>query len=652
MASTPPRAVKTYGRRGKTRLVHGKSVASNAEKLWRRMLQESPQVKQAKAQAVPAASPVPYPLSSNCQPPLGESSHSRSGDQSTLNSLDQLSGEPGSSAQGLRNDTSSVMGVPRPASPALTLSPLTVASPSDAEWDAEGDVNRSFLLAADQAVDNQSLGDPLDLSDAMDGRSLLPDDSLTDPNLEFVGSSFASSHSTRQAVDAMEKALVSQLSQLDLASPVLDPLIAHGSWAASDDDSGCSLFDADDSQLGSPKAAAAIKPAEPTGLLPLEHYIPRRTVRRDHMMALCEQCDPLPLYGILGNDFATRGRKLGESTFSEVFLGPCRLSPAQTLAETVIKIIPFGGGNRYRVNCQRQAAFRDVYQEMCVGRLLSDWPQYRPQLTTDQIELTWNFIQVHRVAICQGTYPQVLLNHWDAWKLGPFNVCENDRPDFFPDNQLYAVQALAHAGTTVANFEFQSLAQVQSLLGQLIHTLAIAEHELKFEHRDLHWDNVMLAPTSRTMATYIVYDEPGSTYRTVNVPTAGLHVNIIDYTFSRLETDPSHVFYVDIKDKDMFAGTGDRQFDVYRDMQTANGGDWRTFNPRSNAMWLAYLVDKLLTAKPCATFAMTDVLHPNYRHDGDRLCAELAQCPSMVHLAQSSVLASYFVLPLETHWVA
>ncbi|KAJ1985132.1 hypothetical protein H4R34_000209 [Dimargaris verticillata] len=649
MTSTPPRAVKTYGRRGKTRLVHGKSVASNAEKLWRRMLQESPQVKQAKVQAATATLPMSYPLSSNRQPLPEESSPLRRADKNAVDSLDQPTSEPGLPAQGLRQDTSSVVGVPRPASPALTLSPLTVASPSDAEWDTEGDANRSFLLAADQAVDCQSVGDPLDLSDAMDGRSLLPDDSLTDPNLEFVGSSFASSHGTRQAIDAIEKALTSQLSQLDLASPVLDPLIAHGSWAASDDDSGCSLFDADDSQLESPKLTAMAKLAGTASLLPLEHYVPRRTVRRDHMMALCEQCDPMPLPDILGDDFATRGRKLGESTFSEVFLGPCRLSSTHILAETVIKIIPFGGGNRYRVNCQRQAAFRDVYQEMCVGRLLSDWPQYRPRLATDQTELTWNFIQVHRLAICQGTYPEVLLNHWDAWKLGPLHVCENDRPDFFPNNQLYAVQALAHAGTTVANFEFQSLAQVQSLLGQLIHTLAVAEHELKFEHRDLHWDNVMLAPTSRTTATYRVPDQPDSTHRIVKVPTAGLHVNIIDYTFSRLETDPNHVFYVDIKDKDMFAGTGDRQFDVYRDMQTANGGDWHTFNPRTNAMWLAYLVDKLLTAKPCGMFAMTDLLHPNYRRDGSRLCAELAQCPSMAHLAQSAVLASYFILPLETH---
>jgi hypothetical protein len=51
------------------------------------------------------------------------------------------------------------------------------------------------------------------------------------------------------------------------------------------------------------------------------------------------------------------------------------------------------------------------------------------------------------------------------------------------------------------------------------------------------------------------------------------------------------------QDPAIFDGQGDRQFDVYRAMREAVAQDWNQTALQTNALWLDYLVDKLLTAK-------------------------------------------------------
>ena len=59
-------------------------------------------------------------------------------------------------------------------------------------------------------------------------------------------------------------------------------------------------------------------------------------------------------------------------------------------------------------------------------------------------------------------------------------------------------------------------------------SLAIAERSFEFEHRDLHWGNVLIKPTDQMTITYILDKE------TKEVATNGLKVTIIDFTLSRL----------------------------------------------------------------------------------------------------------------------
>ena len=78
--------------------------------------------------------------------------------------------------------------------------------------------------------------------------------------------------------------------------------------------------------------------------------------------------------------------------------------------------------------------------------------------------------------------------------------------------------------------QFQSLAEAHAVIAQVTVALTVAERALQFEHRDLHWGNVLIKrlPHADSTAQYRMEGVPFS------ISTGGLHVAIIDFTLSRL----------------------------------------------------------------------------------------------------------------------
>ena len=70
--------------------------------------------------------------------------------------------------------------------------------------------------------------------------------------------------------------------------------------------------------------------------------------------------------------------------------------------------------------------------------------------------------------------------------------------------------------------------QARSVLAQVVYALAVAEESLQFEHRDLHWGNVLVKPTDQEDITFKLMG------RRCSVPSMGVEANIIDFTMSRL----------------------------------------------------------------------------------------------------------------------
>ena len=85
---------------------------------------------------------------------------------------------------------------------------------------------------------------------------------------------------------------------------------------------------------------------------------------------------------------------------------------------------------------------------------------------------------------------------------------------------------------------------------------------MAFEHRDLHWGNVLIQPCSEKQIEFSLADE------NFQVDTLGVRATIIDFSLSRLslpsENDDNVIYNNLTEDPDLFTSEGDYQFDVYR----------------------------------------------------------------------------------------
>ncbi|XP_064193591.1 uncharacterized protein haspin isoform X1 [Anguilla rostrata] len=267
-------------------------------------------------------------------------------------------------------------------------------------------------------------------------------------------------------------------------------------------------------------------------------------------------------------------KKVGEGTFGEVF------TTTNDSNETVaLKIVPIEG--KQKVNGEDQKSFGEILHEVIISKELSS-------LDAKEMNKTNGFIGLNNLHCVRGAYPKLLLSAWD--KFDKQRRSENDRPDFFEEDQLFLILEFEFGGSDLEamNGKLSSLVVAKSILHQVTAALAVAEQALCFEHRDLHWGNILVKTTKEKTGTYVLNGTSHS------VETKGVHVNIIDYSLSRLEIDGLTVSCDISADEALFMGKGDYQFDIYRKMREENKNSWSEFNPHTNVLWIHYLADKLL----------------------------------------------------------
>ena len=93
----------------------------------------------------------------------------------------------------------------------------------------------------------------------------------------------------------------------------------------------------------------------------------------------------------------------------------------------------------------------------------------------------------------------------------------------------------------------------------------VAEHQLQFEHRDLHWGNILIRDTEDKVLEYAL--DKDTVYE---VKTEKTKATIIDFSLSRLtSTKDKCVLFNDLsKDPELFQAQGDYQFDIYRSVSS------------------------------------------------------------------------------------
>lgn len=112
--------------------------------------------------------------------------------------------------------------------------------------------------------------------------------------------------------------------------------------------------------------------------------------------------------------------------------------------------------------------------------------------------------------------------------------------------------------------------------------LTVAECSLEFEHRDLHWGNILIMDTKEKV---LKYEISGKKF---TVKSEGVRATIIDFTLSRLTCRREGcVIFNDLsKDSDLFNGQGDYQYDIYRYCTTR---------------WLSFVLHFILLYTYCMT---------------------------------------------------
>uniref|UniRef100_A0A8C3ALQ2 Serine/threonine-protein kinase haspin n=1 Tax=Cyclopterus lumpus TaxID=8103 RepID=A0A8C3ALQ2_CYCLU len=297
----------------------------------------------------------------------------------------------------------------------------------------------------------------------------------------------------------------------------------------------------------------------------------------EKVCAECGQPRPLPWEQCVLPQRMKQCVKIGEGTFGEVF------STTNASGDTVaLKIIPVEGSEK--VNGEDQKTFGEILHEIIISKELSS-------LKEKQRNKTPGFIGLNGLHCVQGRYPPDFLNAWDAFDQQKGS--ENDRPGFFKADQLFIILEFEFGGADLENSNgtLKSLMVAKSILHQVTAALAVAEQELHFEHRDLHWGNVLVKATTQKTGSFLLNGAAHS------LETKGVLVRIIDYSLSRLEIDDLTVSCDISNDEELFMGRGDYQFDIYRLMRRENGNNWSSYHPHTNVLWLHYLCSKLLSMK-------------------------------------------------------
>ncbi|KAF7792874.1 hypothetical protein EIP86_003975 [Pleurotus ostreatoroseus] len=282
------------------------------------------------------------------------------------------------------------------------------------------------------------------------------------------------------------------------------------------------------------------------------------------------------LVGVKGSKGPVSFQKIGEASYSEVF----------GIGDVVLKVIPLRDQDTKSTlddsDSPAPSDAKDVLKEIIVTRAMG--------------EMCDGFVELLRTYIVRGKYPSLLLDLWDEYndKKGSENV----RPDTFTVSQVYAIIVLPNGGPDLEAYTFPKggWRQASSLFWQVARTLAIAEDLVHFEHRDLHWGQILVksadVPTQPRLSKSKKIPMDHDAY--------GVKATVIDLGLSRMdpddEDDTGGVHFTPFDDE-VFEGEGDYQFDVYRMMRSHIGTSWETYRPLTNVMWLHYIVDKLLNAK-------------------------------------------------------
>lgn len=314
----------------------------------------------------------------------------------------------------------------------------------------------------------------------------------------------------------------------------------------------------------------------------------------------------------LGSHFTVT--KIAEASFSEVYRLSATKTACKSLKESVLKLVPLRGP----VNVPIRTSSRS-----CTTRILEVQAQERQKEPDDddswkshvddvysEVKLLQNlnyipgFTQFRDLTVLQGRPSKSVINAWKSWNKARPRGKKSEFPDpskraSYDDTQLWAVIEMQDAGTDVEKIMekggVSTIWEAWDVFWGVCLSVAKAEEDCRFEHRDLHLENICIrssrSESEADLLNPIIRDPLDRKFG-----FTGLETTVIDYTLSRAdvsesasqgssslspdttipETPPAtptsqfEVAYLDLnKDEALFAGDASEeyQYEIYRYMR-------------------------------------------------------------------------------------
>lgn len=137
---------------------------------------------------------------------------------------------------------------------------------------------------------------------------------------------------------------------------------------------------------------------------------------------------------------------------------------------------------------------------------------------------------------------------------------------------MFAIICLTHGGLDLENVKLKTWQEAVHVLWQVADSLGRAEQALQFEHRDLHWGNILVRsvqpqeegrpPSNETVPVPVPVEEELPACLRNSRPT--VQATIIDFTLSRM-TWGDQAVSGGLEDETIFEGQGRSPLDVATD---------------------------------------------------------------------------------------
>lgn len=302
-------------------------------------------------------------------------------------------------------------------------------------------------------------------------------------------------------------------------------------------------------------------------------------------------------------------RKIGEGTYSSVF----ELKRKDDVCvqkcpneSTVLKVMPLllptqesrNASLRENQRLEGLTSAGDVVKELHTMRGLDPLP---------------GFLRYRGVALTTGAWPCSFVDSFRKYaQKCPSKSFNADPEEAYQADQCYAIIEMGHAGIELDEIKRPSDFLIYDVFWQTALHLARAEEVAEFEHRDMHLSNICIH-TSKPEADidkHLVRDMHANPSCLLGL--TGTKVAIIDYTYSRVKIHDGGDTFINYRECEMQNWVINNtqatkfedqlQFSTYVEQAnllvastTEPVLEWHRFEPRTNIIWLSYLIQTLLS---------------------------------------------------------